>query len=136
MDGDRRICNYEGTDYHRDFWEGQGRDYEDLAERIALRRLLPRAGRRVIDLGAGFGRLAEFYAGYEQVVLLDYSQSLLRQAQARLGRDGRILYVTANLYALPFANGAFDTAMMVRVVHHVEDVPAALSEIYETLMLG
>jgi ubiquinone/menaquinone biosynthesis C-methylase UbiE len=136
MDGDKRICNYEGTDYHRDFWEGQGRDYEDLAERIALRRLLPRAGRRAIDLGAGFGRLAEFYAGYEQVVLLDYSQSLLRQAQARLGRDRRFLYVAANLYALPFADATFDTAMMVRVMHHVEDVPAALSEIARCLAAG
>jgi ubiquinone/menaquinone biosynthesis C-methylase UbiE len=129
MDEGRRICDYEGTDYHHDFWEGQGRDYEDLAERIALRRLLPRTGRRLVDLGGAFGRLSEFYAGYEQVVLLDYSRSLLRQAQARLGRDGRIVYVAANLYALPFADSAFDAAMMVRVMHHVEDVPTALTEI-------
>jgi ubiquinone/menaquinone biosynthesis C-methylase UbiE len=129
MGEERRICNYEETDYQRDFWEGQGRDYEDLAERIALRRLLPQRGRRLVDLGGAFGRLSEFYGGYEQVVLLDYSQSLLRQAQARLGREGRILYVAANLYALPFADSAFDAAMMVRVMHHVEDVPAALAEI-------
>jgi len=129
MDEGRRICNYEDTDYHRDFWKGQGRDYEDLAERIALRRLLPQTGRRLVDLGGAFGRLSEFYAGYEQVVLLDYSRSLLHQAQARLGRDGRIVYVAANLYALPFADSAFDVAMMVRVMHHVEDVPAALTEV-------
>jgi ubiquinone/menaquinone biosynthesis C-methylase UbiE/DNA-directed RNA polymerase subunit RPC12/RpoP len=136
MDEERRICNYEDTDYHRDFWEGQGRDYEDLAERIALRRLLPQAGRRLVDLGAAFGRLSEFYAGYEQVVLVDYSRSLLRQAQARLGREGRFVYVAANLYALPFADSAFDAAMMVRVMHHIEDVPAALAEIGRCLAMS
>jgi ubiquinone/menaquinone biosynthesis C-methylase UbiE len=129
MDEERRICNYEDTDYCGDFWEGQGRDYEDLAERIALRRLLPHRGRRLVDLGGAFGRMSEFYGGYEQAVLVDYSLSLLRQAQARLGRGGRMVYVAANLYGLPFADSAFDAAMMVRVMHHIEDVPAALAEI-------
>jgi len=133
MGEERRICDYEDTDYCGDFWEGQGRDYEDLTERIALRRLLPHRGRRLVDLGGAFGRLSEFYTGYEQVVLLDYSQSLLRQAQARLGQDGRMVYVAANLYALPFADSAFDAAMMVRVMHHVENVPSALVEIARCL---
>jgi cyclopropane fatty-acyl-phospholipid synthase-like methyltransferase len=75
MDHLRRVCDYEDSTYRTDFWEGQDREYEDLAERIALRRLLPPTGRRLIDIGGGFGRLAEFYAGYEQVVLLDYSGS-------------------------------------------------------------
>jgi len=29
------VCDYEGSDYRSRFWEGQGRDYEDQAERIA-----------------------------------------------------------------------------------------------------
>jgi ubiquinone/menaquinone biosynthesis C-methylase UbiE len=128
MEEPPRICNYEDSSYRTDFWEGQGREYEDRAERIALRRLLPPAGRRLIDVGAGFGRLSEFYGGYDQVVLLDYSRSLLRQARARLGDAGRLVYVAASFYDMPFAAGAFDAAMMVRVVHHVEDVPAFLVE--------
>ena len=35
------VCDYEGSDYRTRFWDGQGRDYEDLVERLALRRLLP-----------------------------------------------------------------------------------------------
>src|SRR5512139_3715434 len=85
MEEEPRICDYEDSAYRTDFWEGQGREYEDLAERIALRYLLPPAGRRVIDIGAGFGRLCEFYNRFEQAILLDYSSSLLRQAQAQLG---------------------------------------------------
>ncbi len=129
-----RICDYEGSDYRADFWEGKGREYEDLAERIALRHLLPATGQRLLDIGAGFGRLAEFYGGYQQVVLLDYSQSSLRQAQARLGRDGSLVYVAANFYAMPFAGDTFDVALMVRAIHHVEDVPALLGEVARVLV--
>jgi ubiquinone/menaquinone biosynthesis C-methylase UbiE/uncharacterized protein YbaR (Trm112 family) len=128
-----RICDYEDSTYRTDFWEGQGRDYEDLAERIALRRLLPPAGRRLIDIGGGFGRLSEFYDRFEQVVLLDYSSSLLRQAQERLGRGENMVYVAASFYDMPFVEGAFDAAMMVRVIHHVEDVPALLGQVGQSL---
>lgn len=133
MDREPRVCDYEGSSYRTDFWDGQGREYEDLAERIALRHLLPPRGGRLLDIGAGFGRLSEFYRGYAQIVLLDYSLTLLRQAQARLGRGPRILYVAASFYSMPFVEGSFDTAMMVRVMHHVEDVPSLLGEVFRIL---
>jgi ubiquinone/menaquinone biosynthesis C-methylase UbiE len=134
MVNEPRVIDYEGSAYRTDFWEGQGREYEDLAERIALRKLLPLKGQRLIDIGAGFGRLSEFYSGYNQVVLLDYSRSLLRQAQSRLGSDGRIIYVAASFYAIPFAGNTFDGAMMVRVMHHVEDVSQLLGEVARILV--
>ena len=65
------ICDYEGSNYRTEFWEGKGRDYEDQVERIALRRLLPKHGRRLLELGAGFGRLTSEYNMYDQVVLCD-----------------------------------------------------------------
>jgi SAM-dependent methyltransferase len=136
MDEPRRVCDYEDSSYRTDFWEGQGREYEDRAERLALRRLLPPMGRRLVDVGAGFGRLSALYAGYEQVVLLDYSTSLLRQARERLGSDPRLVYVAANFYAMPFAPGSFDAAMMVRAMHHVEDVPAFLQQMGRVLAGG
>jgi ubiquinone/menaquinone biosynthesis C-methylase UbiE len=136
MEPEPRICDYEDSSYRTDFWEGQGREYEDLAERIALRRLLPPSGRRLIDIGGGFGRLSEFYGSYEQVVLLDYSRSLLRQAQERLGRNSQMVYVAANFYAMPFVDGAFDAAMMVRVMHHVEGVSDLLGEVARILTGG
>jgi ubiquinone/menaquinone biosynthesis C-methylase UbiE/uncharacterized protein YbaR (Trm112 family) len=136
MSEPRRVCDYEESAYRTDFWEGQGREYEDLAERRALRRLLPPRGRRLLDVGAGFGRLSEFYAGYDQTVLLDYSRSLLRQARDRLGGGPQRVYVAANFYAMPFAPASFDAAMMVRVIHHVEDVPALLGEVGRVLAGG
>jgi SAM-dependent methyltransferase len=133
---DQAICDYEGTSYRARFWEGQGREYEDLAERIALHRLLPSSGRRLLEIGAGYGRLADLYNGYEQVVLLDYALSGLREAQQRLGRAERFLYVAANLYHLPLAPQSCDTIVTVRVLHHVASVPAALQEIAGALRPG
>jgi len=126
------ICDYEGSRYRTEFWEGQGREYEDRAERIALRKLLLFHGRRLIEIGAGYGRLADLYQGYDEVLLLDYALSQLQQARGRLGND-RFHYIAADLYHIPLVDCCLDTAVMVRVMHHVQDPPAALSEIARTL---
>nr|MBC7244219.1 methyltransferase domain-containing protein [Chloroflexota bacterium] len=130
-----RFCDYEGSDYRTAFWEGHGREYEDLAERIALQQLLPPAGERIIDIGGGFGRLVDLYHGYKEIVLMDYSKTQLEDAQQRLG-EGPIIYVAANLYEMPFVARAFDTAVMVRVLHHLSDVPSALRAIHRILRPG
>jgi len=129
------ICDYEGSSYRTDFWEGQGRDYEDRVERIALRRLLPPTGERLLEVGAGFGRLSRMFTGYKQVVLLDYSRSQLEYARSRYG-DAGFLYVAANLYNMPFASGVFDGATMVRVLHHMQDPPAALGSVRRVMQPG
>jgi len=122
------ICDYEGSTYRTDFWEGRGREYEDAAERAALRRLLPPAGHRLLDVGAGYGRLADLYDGYHEVVLLDYSLSQLRYARQHLG-DQRYVYVAADIYRLPLVDAAVDTTVMVRVLHHLVEVPKALTQL-------
>jgi SAM-dependent methyltransferase len=130
------VCSYEGSDYQTSFWEQGGREYEDQAEAIALRRLLPAGGRLLLELGAGAGRNTPRYAGFEQVALLDYSLTQLQQAQARLGRSPRYLYVAADIYRLPFVAGAFDAATMIRVLHHLADAPQALAQIHRVLQPG
>lgn len=129
------ICDYEGSDYRTRFWDNQGRDYEDRAERFAIRHLLPARGQRLLEIGAGFGRLADLYREYDQIVLLDYSKSLLQQAKDRLGEQ-KYTYVAANVYQLPLAADQFNTVCMVRVIHHLVDVPLALSQIGQVLEPG
>ncbi|MCB9437890.1 MAG: class I SAM-dependent methyltransferase [Anaerolineales bacterium] len=130
------ICNYEGSSYRTDFWEGRGRQYEDQVERVALRRLLPPTGKRLVEVGGGFGRLTDEFTGYQQVVIMDYSRSLLEEAQKRHGTDGRIIYVAANIYQSPLATGSYDAATMIRVIHHMRDVPAALGQVRAALAPG
>ena len=126
----RRVCGYEGSDYEA-FWKGRG--YEDAAERVAIRRLLPPRGDTLVEIGAGYGRLADLYQGYRRVVLVDSALSQLLLARRRLGGDRRYAFVVGNLYHLPLASSSFDVAVTVRTLHHVEDLPAALREIRRLL---
>lgn len=80
------VCDYEGSDYQTSFWDQGGRQYEDLAETIALKRLLPAQGKLLLELGAGAGRNTPRYKGFEQIVLLDYSRTQLQQARERMRR--------------------------------------------------
>ena len=101
-----RICDYEGSRYRADFWENQNRSYEDAVERVAMKKLLPPTGRRLIEIGAGFGRLVDLYQGYDQVFLTDYARTQLEEAQRYLGPDQRLTYVVADVYNLPFVDNA------------------------------
>ncbi|MFH2039023.1 MAG: class I SAM-dependent methyltransferase, partial [Chloroflexota bacterium] len=108
------VCDYEGSDYQASFWGDGLREYEDRAEAIALKRLLPKSGQLLLELGAGAGRNTPRYTGFERIVLLDYSRTQLQQAQSRLGRSPKYTYVAADIYRLPFVDGLFDTATMIR----------------------
>ena len=130
------VCNYEGSDYQTSFWDQGGREYEDRTESIALKRLLPESGRLMLELGAGAGRNTPRYAGYAQVVLLDYSTTQLEQAQARLGKSDRYIFVAADVYRLPFVDGLFDGATMIRTLHHMADAPKALAQVRKVLRPG
>lgn len=130
------VCNYEGSDYQQSFWEQGGRAYEDRAEAIALKRMLPKSGKLMLEVGAGAGRNTPRYAGSERIVVMDYSTTQLAQAQERLGRSDKYIYVAADVYRLPFRNGLFDAATMIRVLHHMADAPKALAQIQATLQPG
>lgn len=130
------ICNYEGSDYQTSFWERGGREYEDRTEAIALKRLLPKSGRLLLELGAGAGRNTPRYLGFERIVLLDYSRTQLEQAQQRLGQSEKYIYVAADVYRLPFVSDLFDAATMIRTLHHMADAPRALEQVRKVMQPG
>ena len=135
--GQPPICDYEGSDYQASFWDQGERAYEDQVEQIALKRLLPpQGGRLLLELGAGAGRNTPRYDGFERIVLLDYSRTQLQQARQRLGDTPRYLYVAADIYRLPFAPGLFDAATMIRTLHHMADAPRALRQVRRALQPG
>jgi ubiquinone/menaquinone biosynthesis C-methylase UbiE len=127
------ICNYEDSDYQTSFWEQGRRVYEDQAEAIALKRLLPEGGELLLELGAGAGRNTPRYTGFKQIVLLDYSLTQLQQAMERMGRNQRYIYVAADIYKLPFVDGLFDTATMIRTLHHMAEPRTALQQVRKSL---
>lgn len=127
------VCDYEGSTYQTTFWVEGKREYEDQVEAIALRRLLPTSGNRLLEVGAGAGRNTPRYEGFEQIVLLDYSITQLKQAQARLGKNKRYVFVAADAYKLPFVSGLFDTVTMIRVLHHMVEGLKALKQIRKVI---
>lgn len=120
--------------YRDAYWPA--RRYEDRCDRIALRALLPAYGARLLEVGAGFGRLADEYEGYREVVLLDASPALLEQAHARIAGDTRFSVVAGDAFGLPFADASFDAVVCVRVIHHFRDPRPAIDELARVLRPG
>lgn len=130
------VCDYTNSDYQSSFWDQADRAYEDAAEAVALRRMLPSSGRLLLELGAGAGRNSPRYAGYGRVVLVDYSRTQLEQACARLGAGNRYMFVAADVYKLPFVDALFDGATMIRTLHHMADAPLALRQVRRVMQPG
>jgi len=133
-----QIADYDSGGYdYRNYW--RGRDYERWAEERALRRLVQTLGPThwLADFGGGFGRNAVHYRRLARhYVLVDYSTTNLANAAERLAgdvHDGRAFLVRADLNRLPFVDGAFDAAMVVRVLHHLRDLDGALAEMGRTV---
>jgi SAM-dependent methyltransferase len=105
-------------------------------ERAAIaRELRPWAGdaRRFLDFGCGTGEFAaEFPAG--RYVGIDLSRGYLRFA----GRNRPGSFAAAAGEALPFADGSFDAALVLGVLHHLPDevARAAMAELGRVLRPG
>jgi ubiquinone/menaquinone biosynthesis C-methylase UbiE len=117
---------YEGIEY-KAFWAGKEKQRLDDWEHYLVRKLLPKTGRRIVDIGCGFGRLSDCYLDrFEQIVMLDGSMTLLRQAQDKL--KDKAVYIAADANHLPFIKSSFDCVLMIRVFHHMPDTYWILSE--------
>ena len=121
------LATYEDLGYRDVFWAA--RAYENACDRTALRAMLPPAGERLIEVGSGFGRLADEYKGYSEVVLLDSSRVHVEAALEALGQDPRFHVTLGDALALPFPDGYFDAAVCVRVLHHFRDPAPVIAEL-------
>ena len=129
------IADYNGYDYKKIFWEDADRKYEDMADRIAIRRLLPEKMNNFVDIAGGYGRLADEYLNRaKSSTLFDYSETELAQAKELYG--DRINTKAGDIYSLPFADGEFDALLMVRATHHFKDMNKVLDELYRVLKPG
>ena len=125
---------YDDLTYRDKFW--RERRYEDLADRIALRSLLPGHGQRLLDVGAGFGRLVSEFAGWDAVTLVDASPAHLAAARQTWARDARVRIERADAYDLPFDDGSFDAVVCVRLLHHIERPAEIFAEFARVLAPG
>lgn len=130
----RPQATYEDLGYRDVFWAT--RAYEDACDRIALRALLPASGDRLIEVGAGFGRLAGEYDGFARVVLLDASEVHVAAAREALGDDQRLTVTLGDALGLPYPDASFDVAVCVRMLHHFGDPGPVLAELGRVVRPG
>jgi SAM-dependent methyltransferase len=110
-----------------------GESWRELAA-MELEALGPAA--RLLDVGCGTGRFAVFAAERlgARVWGVDPSPEMLEQARLRGGRG--VGWKLAAAEHLPFKDGWFDAAHAHLVMHVVDDLSAALSEMARVLCAG
>ncbi|MBN9031419.1 MAG: SAM-dependent methyltransferase [Rhizobiales bacterium 63-7] len=104
----------------------------------AIQALLPDLrGRRVVDLGCGFGWFARYAVehGAESVLGLDISEKMIARARADTPGD-RIAYEIADLDQLELPADRFDLAYSALAFHYVSDFARLVQTIHRSLRPG
>lgn len=137
---------YDNYDYPT-YWSD--RNYEHESEVIAIRAFLNKITKisRIVDIGGGFGRLTPYYVFRSKIsVVSDPSQRLLDEGEKRLlpllknlkFRKTKLKFLKSNVVDLKkkLLKNNFDLALMVRVMHHIDDPEEALDTIDHLLKPG
>ncbi len=114
------------------------RGLDGAPEWPALRALLPDLqGKRVVDLGCGFGWFARWARTQEaaHVLGLDLSRNMLARARAETA-DPAVQYARADLETLALAEAAFDLAYSSLAFHYVEDFGRLVRTVFRALVPG
>ena len=126
------------------FFEAYGRlsrsihGLDGAPEWPALRTLLPPLdGRRVLDLGCGFGWFCRWARGHgaARVLGVDVSERMLARATAET-HDPAIIYVRTDLERLELPTAAFDLTYSSLALHYVEDLAGLLTRVHAALAPG
>ncbi len=115
------------------YW--RGRDYENAAEEMAIRRLLKgKHFKNAVDVGGGYGRLCVLLEDYaDKVTLAEPSQQQLDIAKDYLKDHPEIERKLTQADKLDFADKSFDLITMIRVMHHLPNPVPELSELHRVL---
>ena len=114
-----------------------GQDIEVEASLAAAARK-PSVG-RLLDIGAGTGRVLELLsAEAESATGIDRSPEMLRLARGKLAGGGNQTADVrqADMRALPFTDGAFDTVTLHQVLHFADEPGAVIAEAARVLAPG
>jgi len=117
------IPDYENYDYQAQWAD---RSIVDRAEKELIVGLL-QGRRECLELGGGFGRItAALEPSFADVVMTDYSSRSLRSANGSLTKA---MIMRCDIRTLPFRGNSFDSAIAIRVLHHIKDLGQLIGEL-------
>lgn len=124
---------------YEDYW--QGREYESKVDKMVLKKMLDLIGdkenKKIAEVGAGFGRLTEVYVNiFNKILLIDPSWKLLSLAEAKFREYPGLECREGSLEKIPCKTGTVDVVLVIRVVHHIEDLSLVFSQINRVLKKG
>jgi ubiquinone/menaquinone biosynthesis C-methylase UbiE len=109
----------------------------------AFARHVDFSGKRLLDIGCGFGAKGIFYAKetpVSEVVGLDLNPRRIEQAKRYAAKSNvepsRIHFETGDGSRLPFDDDSFDLILSEDMIEHVVDVPGFLAECRRILRTG
>jgi ubiquinone/menaquinone biosynthesis C-methylase UbiE len=116
------------------------RHHFDIAEKT-IRLMELRPGERVLDLGCGSGwatrllarSVAEGPEGFGQVVGLDVSDEMIRQARAASNDFENILYVVGSAHQIPWEENFFDKVLSIESFYYYSDQDRVLAELFRVM---
>jgi SAM-dependent methyltransferase len=104
------------------------------------RRIRPYLGDRLLEVGSGIGNMSGYYADRRLLVCLDLLPESLALVRAKLGNRPNLVTLEGDVCAEPtiaeLASYAFDTAVMLNVLEHIEDDACALAAVHRLLAPG
>lgn len=123
-----------------DEWDYRAGDFQTGGGRTsALLGLFPRTG-VFADIGCGTGYMSRPLLGNaERLLLVDRSLGMLEEARRRLepeSRGTRLEFHQGSSDALPIESGSLDGLISGLMLHHIEDLDAALGEFLRVLKPG
>jgi arsenite methyltransferase len=112
----------------------------DITEKT-LRHMDLRPGERVLDLGCGSGwatrMLARLVAdgpeGFGQVIGVDISDEMIRQARADSKDFENVMYVWGSATQIPWEENFFDKVLSVESFYYYPDQDRALAELFRVM---
>lgn len=95
------------------------------------------SGKRILDLGCGFGWFSRWAMehGAGAVVGIDLSENMIGRARADT-QDARIEYRIADLAQLNLPEGTFDFAYSSLALHYIEDFDRLVGAVYRSVRSG
>lgn len=111
---------------------------EGAGEWPVLEKMLPSfEGKRVLDLGCGYGWHCRYAAGRgaTEVLGIDLSRKMLEEANRR-NKDEKIAYRRMGIEDFDYPAERFDVVVSSLAFHYLEDLHALLRKIYRTLAPG